>query len=161
MDDIITLPYERSEKVEKQIYEILAKYAQKYTDSGLLSKAELFTLLQKAKFICLFRNSPRHKGEKLVLGSASIINDRLRAFVDGDFLIEICSQSWASLDEIGREALIFHELCHCSIKEKDDKQTGGTKFVLGTLPHEFEGFCDEYSFFGNWAGDLPFELNNN
>lgn len=153
--DILIPPYERSDKLEKHIYVVLEKTAKRYADSGLLDKAELFTNLRQARFVGVFRNNERKRDNKIVMGSARCIDDRMRAFVEGDFLIEVCSNSWRNLTDELREALLFHELCHCNVIEKDDKRNGGTKIVYSTKDHEFTGFYDELEFYGPWRDTLP------
>ena len=45
------------------------------------------------------------------------------------------------------------------IVEKIDKVTGDIIFKYKIIPHDFEGFVNEYDIFKDWRNDLP-ELKN-
>lgn len=61
-----------------------------------------------------------------------------------DFRITINGNHWAKLDAHQKKALVYHELCHCFMRNgKPSLQK-----------HEFEGFVSELRHFGAWAADL-------
>jgi len=137
--------YIEAPEVEVMIQTIIQKYTTLYE-------------LQKVGIKAIFRIPSRSRGSKEVYGTASIVGERMRLFLDADFLIEIWRDGWDSMDEKGKEALIFHELKHCVVEEKPNKK-GGITLVLKTKPHDFSGFIEEYNIFGDWRNDLP-ELKN-
>ena len=151
-------PFERAEKVEAMIPDILRKYLKILYDKGYQQQSEQFALLlAKARIVCLWRNKERMRDGKTVLGSLSTISERMQAFIQGDYLLEICSKSWAGLSELSREYLLFHELLHGHVIERDDKETGGVRYSFGTKNHDYQGFVSEFYIAGNWRGDLPMD----
>ena len=138
--------YFEAPDVEREIQRVLEKYN------------DTFYNIRKVGFKAIYRIPERCRGEKVVYGSTSTVSEKMRLFIDADFLIEIWKDGWDASNETQKEALIFHELKHCEMEEKETKK--GLKNVMKTVPHHFEGFVDEYEKFGDWRNDLP-ELNNN
>lgn len=75
-----------------------------------------------------------------------------------DFLIVFDAALWASMTAQQREALIYHELCHLSVKE--DPESGAPKVgddgrvVLQVVPHDTEVFHAEIRRYGPVALEL-------
>ena len=119
----------------------------------------------------LMRNDPKHKGNKVELGS---VHDVKTMFQGGfkdlglqllagmlgdlpDFLIVINAEWWRQAAPREREALVFHELAH--IQQAIDR-FGAPRFDRDGLPvfkcveHDVAAFNSEVARYGAWSPDL-------
>ena len=89
------------------------------------------THLQDAHIEYVYRDKASKSGGKTVWGKArkiSGLNAYLAAsngasdivYADDFFVIEIAEDVWGQLKPAQREALVDHELCHCTIEVDDD-----------------------------------------
>jgi hypothetical protein len=78
-----------------------------------------------------------------IWAQASKIPAKLSAFVNYDFLIWIQWEIWEKLSDVQKQALIDHELCHCTIDETPK-----------IIPHEIEEFSVVIERFGLWRTSL-------
>jgi hypothetical protein len=101
--------------------------------------------LAKASIGFLFREDAQVSGDKLVLGKASKVPDRLKPFLDYDFLIWLSQEDYVKFDNKQREALIDHELCHCTMNEED---------MPKMRHHDIEEFGCIVERYGLWKSDL-------
>lgn len=111
----------------------------------------------------LYRSEANRKGGKSVLGTAEKITGKNAILSTPDvgddesassegldyFLITISRDLWQHLEEFQREALVDHELCHCTIEVDDD---GMPKLVL--VAHDVEEFNEVVYRHGLWLPDL-------
>lgn len=68
-----------------------------------------------------------------------------------DYLVLVDAAVWGVLDDVGRERLMYHELCHLAQKrDRDDNprfdQQG--RPVLALVPHDYEFFDSEVRRYG-------------
>jgi len=102
--------------------------------------------LDEANVGFLFRDKAQKSGDRVVLGKASKVQDRLKPFLDYDFIIWIAQDVWeGELSMAQREALVDHELCHCTM---DDNGKPKLKH------HDIEEFNEVVERHGIWKDDL-------
>jgi hypothetical protein len=100
--------------------------------------------LKEANIGFLFRDETQVSQGKEVLGKASKVPDRLKPYLDYDFIIWIDESAWIKLMDHQRKALIDHELCHCTLDE------GAAKMVHHDI-EEFQAIIERH---GVWHSDL-------
>lgn len=118
----------------------------------------------------LFRNEPKTKGGRMVLGSVhepscqgemrplfEWLLERLFGYLP-DYLIILDRGFWTSVTPQTREALIWHELAH--IKQKLDEY-GAPRFnrqtglpIYGLVGHDIEEFRSTVERYGSWSPDI-------
>lgn len=119
----------------------------------------------------LMRSDPKHKGNKVELGS---VHDVKAMFQGGfkdlglqllqgmlghlpDFLVVLNSEFWKQATEAEKTALVFHELAH--VQQAIDR-FGAPRFDRDGLPvfkvveHDVTAFNSEVARFGAWTPDL-------
>lgn len=106
----------------------------------------------------VFRSDTANKNGKPVMGTARKVTG-LNAYLaqpagDPDaedfFVIEISEPSWTVLDAKQREALVDHELCHCTTIYDEDTDT----VKLAIRAHDLEEFRVIVERHGLWQPDL-------
>ncbi len=93
--------------------------------------------------ILMAKKSKTSKGRK-VLGSAKLFRERDRLLHPYRFLIVLDAWFWLERPE-KREALLFHELCHCSVDERGD---------CSIAHHDLEEFFEVVKHYGMWKQDI-------
>jgi len=107
--------------------------------------------LIEANIIYLFRRGTWTSRRKACFGNAEKANPKLKYLTDGtDFIITIHYETWQMLPPSAREALVDHQLCHCS-RGDDDKHGNPTWYIE---PHTVEDFAAIIRRHGLWAEDL-------
>ncbi len=101
--------------------------------------------LLDAKIGFLFRDTAGSSQGKETLGKAQKVPDRLKPYLNLDFMIWISEEDWNSLPATSREALLDHELSHCTFDENDNPKIVG---------HDIEEFVDVIKRHGAWNLDL-------
>jgi hypothetical protein len=71
--------------------------------------------LQDARIAFVFRSEAQKQGARLILGQACKVPAKMQPFLEYDFLIWISEEDYMKMDDIQREAIIDHELCHCTL----------------------------------------------
>ena len=100
--------------------------------------------LQTANIGFLFRKeAPLSKG-RYTLGRAQKVTDKLRPFMDYDFLIWVAKDQWDRFTTDRRLALLDHELCHCA--------WGDNGWTM--RPHDIEEFTEIIDRHGFWTPEL-------
>jgi hypothetical protein len=100
--------------------------------------------LRTARIGFLFRKeAPLAKG-RYRLGQAQKVTDKLKAFMDYDFVIWVAKDQWDGLTTERRYALLDHELCHCV--------WGDNGWTM--RPHEIEEFSEIIERWGFWTHAL-------
>lgn len=91
-------------------------------------------------------------GQELA-GKCRVLTGELAYFVGADWLIwlaaDICREEEWDDDQV--EALLYHQLCHCRVKEV--KQDGEKVLVPAIRKHEIEMFLGEVERYGIWRRD--------
>lgn len=117
--------------------------------------------LQDARVLYLFTTAQRRRCDRVVLGTAQKANPIQRylsrkaqevaddevAFA-ADFIILISYLDWQIAGDTEREALVYHELCHCGLKVKNGKRT----WVL--RGHDVEEFAAVIQRYGLYCYEL-------
>lgn len=122
------------------------------------------------RILVLFRNQPKVKGGRAVLGECCMpmVQGSLKTMFEWlmveqfgfypDFLIILDRGWWEAADDVGREALMFHELMHA---DQATDQYGAPRFNKDTgLPvwrirgHDIEEFNAVVRRYGAWAPDV-------
>ena len=113
--------------------------------------------LEEARILFLFRDPAAKKGDRITLGTASLMTAKENAILTMgrkmapyDFKIVLSHVDWMFADEPKRIALIDHELCHCT--EVEDDKTGEKSFKL--TGHDLEEFNVIVERHGLWKGDV-------
>jgi len=137
----------------------------------LIECVEDFDLLRIAKpdILVLMRTVPKVKGGHLELGSMGLpgfqgvysqLGMWLLAAYHGDvpdFILTLDLEFWDTASERQREALVFHELMHCT--QARDKE-GELRFdseglpVWAIRPHDIEEFNEVVRRYGAWKEDV-------
>lgn len=110
----------------------------------------------------LFREKAGMKGGRLVAGQASKFPKKLAPLFrnfslemgeedpeDYVFLIEVAWDLWKEMSEREQWALVDHELCHCSVEEKED---GNIKYSI--VGHDYEEFHSVIERHGIYNGEM-------
>ena len=87
-------------------------------------------------------------------GKCSLATGKWKYLTSCDFIIEINKIDWVELDEKAREALVYHELCHITYKEKD----GNLKWKV--KDHDIEEFLMVAEIYKDWREELT-QLKDN
>ncbi len=97
--------------------------------------------LIEARVAFVFRDKASKSGNKMVLGKASKISDKLKAAgLDYDFLIWLAEEEYSELLPEQRRALIDQELSHCSFVDQ----------VPEMRHHDIEEFKSIIARYGFW-----------
>ena len=90
----------------------------------------------------------KNKG-RITYGDCTLVSEKLKEFIDYDFIITFYVNAY-NISAKAREMLMYHELRHIGIYEKD---IGEFKFYLE--PHTLEDFTDIVEKYGiNWITKL-------
>jgi hypothetical protein len=100
--------------------------------------------LEEASIGFLFRDTAQESMGKRTLGKASKVTDRLKPYLDYDFIIWIAEDAWTDLEDNQRKALLDHELCHCTMDE-------GTARMVHHDIEEFQAVIERH---GIWHSEL-------
>ena len=100
--------------------------------------------LYEANIGFLFRDEAQEAKGKTILATAKKAPAWVRPYADLDFLIVIAKDEWDKMQTSRREALIDHELCHCTFWDGEAK-------ILG---HDIEEFHAIIERRGLWNYDL-------
>ncbi|HLJ25322.1 MAG TPA: putative metallopeptidase [Candidatus Angelobacter sp.] len=127
---------------------VLAEKAAKIGEA-LIESQECFQSLQRAAIRYLWKRRGATQ-PKLHLGKCQRPSGLLRYFSNCDFIV------WFSANNVRdckltywqMEALVFHELKHASLEEKDGV------LIPVSVPHDWEGFVDEIKRYGIWKRDI-------
>ena len=105
---------------------------------------DLVCVIDRIKIMMRFPAS-KVNGEVL-LGKASKVSDKMNAFAQTNdvYLLEIAGEEWEiTLDDVQREALMFHMLSSIEVVVNDD---GEEKYNM--RPYDVVGFRDEFERYG-------------
>lgn len=94
------------------------------------------------KICFLYSDKEKKKGGRVVLGDCRLVREPWSVFCPYDFLITVYEPNTAGLDEQRIHILLFHELLHVGISEKDDEP------VYRTNPHDVEDFREIIERYG-------------
>jgi hypothetical protein len=101
--------------------------------------------LEKARIGFSFRSEAIRSRGRATIGKAQKVPDRMRLYVEYDFLIWLAQDYWDKGDYKFRKALIDHELCHCGYDDNGNPCM---------VPHDIEEFYDIVSRHGEWSADV-------
>lgn len=94
----------------------------------------------------VFRDKAANKGSKTILGMArkmrGLVSFLSRDTTDTFFVMEIALDTWKTLTDEQKNALVDHELCHFGV---DDE---GNRFII---PHDLEEFAVIIERHGIWS----------
>ncbi len=132
-------------------------------------------LLSEANFI-MFVDYSEPSGAVAKFGKAQMASPQVKCLTGADFVITIYSLAWEKLTTEGRDALLDHELSHCSpvfepekdefgkpakdgwgrtiysSKVKRDEESGATKWK--TVEHDVTEFVEVLRRRGLWVDSL-------
>lgn len=98
--------------------------------------------LEDANIGLLFRSKPGSSHGKSVIGKAAKVSDKDKVLMDGlDFIIWLSKPDWLGMGPAEHEALVDHELCHCSGSFEEGWRTRG---------HDVEEFHEIVRRHGLW-----------
>jgi len=86
------------------------------------------THLAEAMIYILFDNKKRKSGDRYVLARIKATSEELKAFAVNehgqmyDYVMFLDKEVWLRISESDREALVYHELCHCKVAEDATNQ---------------------------------------
>lgn len=100
--------------------------------------------LLDARIGFIFRSEAQIGNGREIWGQAQKVSNKLKVYLDFDFLIWLAADAWASLTLNQKKALIDHELCHCLYDEGK----------ISLRPHDIEEFTEIVDRYGLWRVDL-------
>lgn len=100
--------------------------------------------LEEAQIAFVMRSEPQKRGPRYILGSACKVPQKMQPYLEYDFLIWLSESDYTNMSDAEREALIDHELCHCS--------QNGDGWTL--LDHDIQEFAAIIARHGLWTTDL-------
>lgn len=108
-----------------------------------------FGWLSKWRVKILWKRKGGDKGKKLKLGSCQVPSGLAKHFSKADYIILLSADHirMRGFTEQQMQALVFHELKHCSETDEDDPQPA----IVG---HDCELFADEVRYFGAWKENI-------
>lgn len=124
----------------------------------------------EAAFMVVFRAEPKVKQGRMILGTMGLPRFQggtadfatwcLAKLCGGDlpdFVLTLDAEWWADAEPFAREALVYHELCHCehaNDKDGEPKFTDEGMPVWGIRGHDLEEFHAVVRRYGAWAPDV-------
>lgn len=100
--------------------------------------------LLDARIGFIFRSEVQVSGGKETWGQAQKVSDKMKVYMDFDFLIWVARDIWVSLSLNQKKALLDHELCHCLYDEGK----------ASMRPHDIEEFTEIVDRYGLWRLEL-------
>lgn len=100
--------------------------------------------LLEAKVAFIYRSEPQKSAGKYVLGHAEKVSEKMKTFIDFDFVIWISQPNFERMEGDQQRALVDHQLCHCG--------TGENGWMI--KHHDFEEFIKIIERHGMWSNDL-------
>lgn len=100
--------------------------------------------IEDARVCLVFRSKAQKSANKMVLGKAGKVSERLQPYMPYDFIIWIAEDVFESMDEERQRALVDHELTHCTYRNG--------KWAL--RHHDIEEFLSIIDRYGLWTADL-------
>jgi len=97
----------------------------------------------------VFREKASKSGGKVSLGKTLKTSPMQTALSakDWKFVLQVGHDEWVKLDATQREALLFHLLCGCGVKE--DEEAGGD-LAFTVIPPDIQAYREELEIFGVW-----------
>jgi hypothetical protein len=140
--------------------EILARLVLERPEFGHLTQARVLCVLSERQPMLHGNPCIAHIGAPSVQGPYSWLFDWLleRFLADPlenqtlDYLVLIDAALWPTFDDVQRERLIYHELCH--LQPKEDTHGRGIRLgndgrpLLKVVPHDIEAFDEEIRRYG-------------
>ena len=105
--------------------------------------------LHDAEISYLMTKKPMSRGGKVIAGKAKLSKGLLGFYSRADFIIIIQAEAWDKADLPTRQALVDHELCHCTYEPEED---GSKTWAL--REHDVEEFTKIIDRHGLWKEDL-------
>lgn len=102
--------------------------------------------LESARIRYLFTTKDMKKHGDVVLGKAKTAGSLVKFFGQCDFVLVLALKEWSEADAKTREALVDHELCHCSFKVSEK---GVQSWAL--RGHDIEEFREVIDRRGLWS----------
>lgn len=90
---------------------------------------EHHTHLLDAQIGFLFRSEPGTSKGRKIKGKAKKISDRMKTYLELDFMIWISEPDWRAYEPSQRRALLDHLLCHCQGTEWDGWKVVGPEIA--------------------------------
>ena len=100
---------------------------------------------QPVRIKYLFKDSKKSQ----YLGKCSRATGKWAHLVATDYVIEIWLQWWKDALPNAKKALLFHELKHIQLVEKED-ENGDIEISWKIRKHDAEMFVDDIALFGTW-----------
>lgn len=98
------------------------------------------------KIIYLSSDCKKRDGNKITRGMCERVQDKYRWSIPCDFTVTVFEPNVENFDEEQMRILIFHELLHIGIEEKNGKE------VYSIVPHDLEDFRTIIRRFGvDWS----------
>lgn len=89
----------------------------------------------------IMRDTAAVKAGRTVYGDARKVTAMQQVFMNYDFILCFAADAWRTLTALQREALVDHELCHCTVDEDE---------VASLVPHDIEMFEANFERYGFW-----------
>lgn len=119
----------------------------------LIATVEEHQDLANAQVLCVFRDKAATSRGRTVLGKARHIGGLTRFLITEVtsplFVLEIAANTWETLTDEQRRALVDHELSHLRIEQDDDGH-----WIGGTRGHDLEEFVAVVERHGLWKADV-------
>lgn len=103
-------------------------------------------ILKAARIAFVFREKAQKQGDRYILGQCAKVPEKFQPYLAYDYVIWLSEDDYSGMDDLRREALIDHELCHC----KFSVQSG----TWGIRPHDIQEFAAVIERHGVWSHDV-------
>lgn len=108
-------------------------------------RRKFYEKLADVRIITLMREGKWNKYGTIVKVSAKM----RKAGIEGDYILTINSEAWASFEGKQKRALVDHELAHIVVSVD---RKGAVQYKL--KPHDVEEFIHIVKRYGSWTGGL-------
>lgn len=101
-------------------------------------------ILDTARIAFVFRSEAQKQGERYILGQCTKVPAKMQPYLEYDYVIWISEEDYMKMDDLQREAIIDHELCHCKY--------GVSGWTI--RPHDIQEFSVVVERHGIYSGDV-------
>jgi len=100
--------------------------------------------LNGSRIVFVFRDKAQKLHGSIVLGAAQKVSEKYKVHFPYDFLITLALDQWQNMSDVGKKAVVDHELCHCTLTERG----------WGIRDHDIEEFREVVERHGLYKSDL-------
>jgi hypothetical protein len=107
---------------------------------------------------CRIKYLAKNSKKSQFLGKCCKASGHWRFLTDYDYVVIVWEPWWKSAELNQKKALLFHELKHIKLEEKENSE-GDLEINWRLRKHDAEIFCSELERFGSWHTPLEDVVN--